>query len=51
MAEPEFKQEKIGPNFFGGRRFWENLLLTGLIKKEYPVCHQPAEVAMYESKN
>ena len=50
IAEPRFTQ-KIGPEDFGGKEFWENLILTGLIKKECPVCHQPAEVAMYGSKN
>ena len=51
MAEPVFKLSKPKPDSFGGKEFWENLFEVGLIQKECPVCHRPAEVSMYKSRN
>ena len=51
MAEPIFKLAKPKPDDFGGKVFWENLIAVGLLKEECPVCHRPAEVAMYQSRN
>ena len=51
MAEPIFKMSKPKPEDFGGKEFWENIFAVGLLKKECPVCHRPAEVSMYKSRN
>ena len=45
------KLARPSPDSFGGKEFWENLFRVGLIKKECPVCHRPAEVSMYKSRN
>ena len=51
MATPSFKLKNITPESFGGKEFLESLFLVGLIKKECPVCHRPAEVSMFQSRS
>ena len=51
MAELVLKRKKVKPDDFGGKEFWRALFRVGLIKEECPVCHVPAPVSMYKSRN
>ena len=51
MGDPIIKLARPSPDSFGGKQFWESFIQVGLIKKECPVCHRPAEVSMYKSRN
>ena len=51
MAEPILRVAKSRHDDFGGKEFLENIFAVGMLKKECPVCHRPAEVAMYQSRN